>query len=73
MPLTKAAPGRTTGSVTATDREHLIQIITAEVSTLKAIGEPIRPEAIRHFARRLGVPAPELSARIGAWPVCADD
>jgi len=59
--------------VTATDREHLIQIITSEVATLKAIGEPIRPEAIRHFARRLGVPAPELSAAVGAWPACAGD
>ncbi len=73
MPLTERAPGRTTGSVTATDRARTIRIIASEVATLKAIGEPIRPESIRHFAARLGMPAPELSAAVGAWPACAGD
>jgi|GEM_PF-4372130 len=59
--------------MTDTDRESLIASLRRDVESLRAIGEPIPEEAIRHYAALLGVPAPELSATIGAWPVCADD
>lgn len=73
MPLTRHAARRITGSVTATDRARTIRIIAAEVATLRALGEPIREESIRHFAARLGMPAAELSAAVGTWPACAGD
>jgi len=59
--------------VTDTDRARTIRIIAADVAALRAIGEPIREESIRHFAARLGMPAAELSATVGAWPACAGD
>jgi len=59
--------------VTSADRERTIRVIAAEVAVLRAIGEPIREESIRHFAARLGMPAAELSAAVGAWPACAGD
>ena len=74
MPLTDGAARRTTGSVTDTDRAALVRSLRADVDAARRThGEMPREESIRFWARRLGIPAPELSAAIGTWPACAGD
>lgn len=51
----------------------MINAIRIDVSNMTARGELPSEDAIRDFARRLGMGAAELSAAVGAWPVCADD
>lgn len=56
------------------DRAALVRSLRADVDAARRThGEMPREESVRFWARRLGIPAPELSAAIGTWPACADD
>lgn len=64
----------TTSPVTDTDRAALVRSLRADVDAARRThGEMPDEESIRWWARRLGIPAVELSAAIGTWPACAGD